>query len=330
MSEQGGSIVKAQGGVYKITCTVNGRFYIGSSHCVTARWRGHRYQLRLGIHKSRHLQSAWNKHGPIAFVFEVLQYEGDREARETLEQHFLDTLQPFGTKGFNYAREVGTTRGIKLTEEHKRKISIASTGRKHSEAAKELIRQSRLGPLNPQYGRPMTEKQKAALCRSGEAHPWFGRKHSAESNRSNSEQHQIPVWQISKDGTPLKLWPGSADAAKAVGLKGSASLHRASQGAWKLAGGFFWRYAAGFDPTSSAVPDRPGARLSAAQASILGQAKRKRVHAIGHRGEIVWIWESGTAAAADMGLNQPFISRLIKSGREYGGVTFTYADTVIP
>jgi group I intron endonuclease len=331
MSEQGDSIVMVQGGVYKILCTANGRFYIGSSHCITARWKEHRYQLERGCHKSRHMQFAWNKYGADAFVFEVLQYEGDRDAREVLEQHFLDTLQPFDVKGFNYAREVGTTRGIRWNDEQRKKITASLLLRRHSEATKERMRQGRLGALNPQHGRPLTEKQKASLHRSGEKHSFFGRKHSAETLRALSEQRQIPVWQISKDGVPIKLWSGSADAALAVGLKGSTSLHRACVSSWRKAAGFFWRYAEGFDPASFVVPDRPGDQISAAQAAALGRACRRRVHAIGQHGEVAWSWESGIAAAADMGVHRPFIYKLIKSGRVYGGVTFIYADnTVIP
>jgi group I intron endonuclease len=237
-----GDIVKTQGGVYKITCTIDGRLYIGSSMCMSARWKEHRYHLGLGIHKSRHLQRAWNKYGADAFTFEVLQYEGDRDAREVLEQRFLDTLLPFGAKGFNSAREVGTTRGIKPTDEQRRRKAEARRGCRHTAATKELLRLGKLGELNPQFGKPLSDKQRAALVRRGEDHPWFGRQHSAETCEKLSKQRRWPIWQIAPDGTPVKLWPGAVQAAEAIGLKCPESIYRACTEAHRKAAGFHWRY----------------------------------------------------------------------------------------
>lgn len=316
--------MKTQGGVYKITCAVDGRLYIGSSFCISVRWKEHRYQLGLGVHRSRHLQRAWNKYGADAFTFEVLQYEGDRDRREALEQHFLDTLQPFGAKGFNSAREVGTTRGIKATDEQRRKKSEAQKGRRHSEASKELQRLGKLGVLNPQFGKPMTEKQKAALHRSGEAHPWFGREHSAETRRRLSEQRQLPIWQIGPDGTPIKLWAWAGEASAALGLKGTASLFRSCRDRWRKAAGFYWRYPDTFDPASFSPPPCPATALRAAQALAMGRANRKPVWAIGRRGEVLWSWESSADAAADLGISRAYFSEIALACGLYGDVTFSY------
>lgn len=61
-------------GVYKITNTVNGKVYIGSTTIgFKNRWATHRNELRNRRHCNKHLQRAWNKYGENAFSFEVLE-----------------------------------------------------------------------------------------------------------------------------------------------------------------------------------------------------------------------------------------------------------------
>jgi group I intron endonuclease len=60
-------------GVYSITHIKSGRRYIGSSKNIHLRWGDHRRALGHGKHICPHLQNAWNKYGPDAFVFDVLE-----------------------------------------------------------------------------------------------------------------------------------------------------------------------------------------------------------------------------------------------------------------
>jgi len=130
-------------GIYKITNTVDGKFYIGSSTNIFRRWREHKSRLRMGKHHSRYLQNAWNKYGEELFSFEVaLLCEVDDLCR--YEQAYIDALKP----EYNIAvcaeasgrfmsdetkrkigdsiRKCGNHRaGVKLSEETKRKMSEA-------------------------------------------------------------------------------------------------------------------------------------------------------------------------------------------------------------
>ena len=106
-----------------------------------------------------------------------------------------------------------------LSEEHRRKLSERNIGRKHTAAAKEATRAAKIGALNPQFGKPLSERQRAAFVRTGDAHVWFGRAHSAETKQLLAEQRQKAVWQVAIDGAPVKLWPSAKDAAAALGLR---------------------------------------------------------------------------------------------------------------
>jgi group I intron endonuclease len=76
-------------GIYKIVCTRNGKFYIGSAVCLRYRWNSHRNKLRLGKHHNRHLQAAWFKYREPAFEFKVMQLV-KRSALLAAEQSWLD------------------------------------------------------------------------------------------------------------------------------------------------------------------------------------------------------------------------------------------------
>lgn len=60
-------------GIYTILCTVNKKKYIGSSINIDNRWYMHRFELKRNNHANYHLQRAWNKYGPDAFEWSVLE-----------------------------------------------------------------------------------------------------------------------------------------------------------------------------------------------------------------------------------------------------------------
>ena len=92
-------------GVYKITNIVNGKFYIGSSNDIKARWRQHKDKLRVNKHGNTYLQNAWNKYGEENFLFEVVE-ECDPEFQFEREQYYLNTLNPFDDQGYNIVRQI--------------------------------------------------------------------------------------------------------------------------------------------------------------------------------------------------------------------------------
>jgi group I intron endonuclease len=60
-------------GVFQIRNIVNGKVYVGSSVNLDKIWNRHKFQLEMGGHKSKKLQSDWNEMGCNSFIFEVLE-----------------------------------------------------------------------------------------------------------------------------------------------------------------------------------------------------------------------------------------------------------------
>lgn len=101
-------------GIYKITCTANGRFYIGSAVKLRARWAIHTSDANKGKHHSKHFQRAWTKYGEGAFNFEVLLVCSKVDLL-MYEQRAIDILKP----EFNASPSAGSTLGFKHTEAQK-------------------------------------------------------------------------------------------------------------------------------------------------------------------------------------------------------------------
>lgn len=92
-------------GVYKITNTANGKFYVGSSNNVYNRWNQHMNDLDDGVHKNAHLQSAWVKYGRASFAFEIIE-ECEPSVQFEREQFYLNELNPFDDNGYNVVRQI--------------------------------------------------------------------------------------------------------------------------------------------------------------------------------------------------------------------------------
>ena len=80
-------------GIYRIRNLINNKVYIGSTKNMKVRWAKHKALLRHNKHQNTHLQSAWNKYGEDAFVFEVIE-ECKTEDLISREQFFIDSLNP--------------------------------------------------------------------------------------------------------------------------------------------------------------------------------------------------------------------------------------------
>lgn len=136
----------ALGGVYRIINKINNRTYYGSSKSFKGRWYGHLHTLSTGKHPNRFLQADFIKCGTEAFIFEVVEIvEGDKLARTTAEQKYLNEYFDSGKQCYNLASEAICPQGPMpaCSEETRRKIGAANKGRIISEEAREKMREAR-------------------------------------------------------------------------------------------------------------------------------------------------------------------------------------------
>jgi group I intron endonuclease len=110
------------------------------------------------------MQRSWNKYGKDSFIFNVIEFVEIKENLLIREQHYLDTLNPFGKNGFNNEKIAGSHLGIKHSEETKKKMSESRKGNIFTDQHKEKISIALKGKIkSPDHLRKIGESQKGRI-----------------------------------------------------------------------------------------------------------------------------------------------------------------------
>ena len=96
-------------GIFQIRNVKNDKLLIGSTPNLDAVFNRHKFQLDAGAHPSKALQTDWIEIGGENFAFEILEELPPRDDPnydhssdlETLEDLWLEKLEPYGEKGYN-------------------------------------------------------------------------------------------------------------------------------------------------------------------------------------------------------------------------------------
>ena len=176
-------------GIYEILCKPNSKVYIGSAVWLAKRKRHHREALLAGTHYNKYLQKAWNKYGPTAFVFSVLEY-CEKERLIEREQYYIDTLQAADHGyGFNLQPKAYSNLGMIMSEESRLKLSAAKKGRPCSLSSIQIeqLRERMRGNLFSVGMKHTPEtRERMKLKRKGKR-PALGMRHTEEAKKKMSE-----------------------------------------------------------------------------------------------------------------------------------------------
>ena len=110
-------------GVYFILNTKNGKKYVGSSVDINRRLRGHINALRKGTHVNVHLRRAWDIDGEECFETGICEVVDSADKLIEREQFWIDTCGDY-----NLAPAAGSTLGFKQSEEFKEKARVRMSG----------------------------------------------------------------------------------------------------------------------------------------------------------------------------------------------------------
>jgi group I intron endonuclease len=181
-------------GIYIIQSIIKPeRKYIGSSININRRKYLHFWDLQRGKHKNMKLQRHFNKYGIDDLVFSVL-IGCDKETLLAYEQFYIDALNPY----FNLCPIAGNSLGVKRSEEFKRKISEANTGKKRSKEVCEQMSKVRKGRKNVwaignknNVGRKASKetREKLRIAHLGQQSGFRNKKHSDEAKEKNRIAH---------------------------------------------------------------------------------------------------------------------------------------------
>ena len=122
-------------GIYKITNTVTGDFYIGSSKDVKRRWAAHKWPSVWKNCPNNPMYQDFQKYGLDKFEFQVL-VEVEIASLKEIEQQFIETLKPT----YNDTRANG--RDFERYKERKKEYQKSDKGKEsHRKAQKKYDNQ---------------------------------------------------------------------------------------------------------------------------------------------------------------------------------------------
>ena len=109
-------------GIYKITNTVTGDFYIGSSKDVKHRLTAHKCKSKWNEYPNNPMYLDMQKYGVDKFVFEILEVVEPEKLKET-EQQFIETLKPIyndrNANGLDIDKRKESQKEYKKTDKYK-------------------------------------------------------------------------------------------------------------------------------------------------------------------------------------------------------------------
>jgi group I intron endonuclease len=156
--------------LYKILNKNTGKAYIGQTiNKPEVRFSYHTQRLKKGTHDNEYLQRSFNKHGIDSFMFYTILKTDDLESLNLYEEQFIKILRATD-RNFGYNIRPGGANS-KLSEETKRKISLAGMGRPKTENEINLFRQRSKGNTWGRLGKGIAKseetKNKMSLAKQG-------------------------------------------------------------------------------------------------------------------------------------------------------------------
>ncbi len=164
------NVVPSTPGIYAIVNMSNSNFYVGSSVDLLRRKSDHLSALRTGKHVNSHLQRAYDLYGPDKFCFVVIDLVKHVEDLLSVEQRYIDGLNP----QYNIARVAGSTLGMERTPEYLAKLRvsvskateaarIANTGQHRSPETRAKLSAAKRGKSTGKQSPELVEKRAASL-----------------------------------------------------------------------------------------------------------------------------------------------------------------------
>lgn len=136
--------------IYGILNLVNGKIYVGSAVDIYYRFHTHKSKLKYNQHVNKHLQSAWNEYGELAFDFIILEHVMWKSDLIDREQYWIDLTDCYNPEhGYNFRKIAKSNLGLKkiVSKETRLKLSVANKGRKHSQETKFKLSKARKGKI---------------------------------------------------------------------------------------------------------------------------------------------------------------------------------------
>lgn len=157
--------------IYMISNNINGKIYIGKTIDPDKRWRRHRNRAASNDKRyCYYIHRALNKYGWRNFTFEVIEQHQNKKDQNEAEKFWIAYYKFIGAQVYNLTNGGEGCDGRVVSEETRRKISIAHLGMKHSNETRKLISENgkrRFQDLD-QYNKMLIQNKKIAKTKGSE------------------------------------------------------------------------------------------------------------------------------------------------------------------
>ena len=230
--------------VYKHTNKVNGKVYIG----ITSKRPETRWAKGIGYQQNRHFWNAIQKYGWSGFDHEILLTGLSREEACKKEIELIAEYGSFEPGGYNQTIGGEGSNGWKMTDEQRAAVSARKKGKKRPPEIGEMIRRRSLGTKASaetrakmsiaHTGKYHTEETKQRLSRMMKERGYPPR----VAVEAAAEKHKKPVVQYSLGGDFVRVWTSAMDAERDGGFN-HTMIARCARGKVKSHCGYAWKYA---------------------------------------------------------------------------------------
>ncbi|AGE59826.1 GIY-YIG catalytic domain-containing endonuclease [Acanthocystis turfacea Chlorella virus TN603.4.2] len=180
--------------------------------------------------------------------FEKHWYEVPDEELNDHEELMVEVLGTLAPNGYNL-KEGGGSKG-KASEESRKKMSEAQSGKTHTKETRMKMSISRTGENHPMYGKTHTDETKIKLraAFSGEKHPMYGKARSDETKKRISaakkgeKTHTKTIFQYDMGNSFIQSFDSSKEAAAHLNKRYETSIRRCARGERESAHGYRWSY----------------------------------------------------------------------------------------
>lgn len=230
------------GYIYKITCMINNKVYIGqTTQTLKQRLYAHgRDAINNGYNYA--FAQAIRKYGIDNFVIDEIERfeaESKRDLKPILDEAEKKHIKQYDSylKGYNSTKGGDGTVGLVLSPEHKKKISDSMKGIKHTDECRRKLSEA-------------NKRKWADIARDAELSDRMKRIRSMqvldenwhEKNKAARKSVMKPVVQLTKQGERIATYESATDAQRQTNIK-QTSISSTCSGKRKSAGGYKWEFA---------------------------------------------------------------------------------------
>lgn len=212
--------------IYLRTNLVNNKCYVGQTSNLKRREMEWNYLKQT--YANDYISNDREKYGFDAWVVKVLAECDNRENAWNLEQKFIKDYNTIWPNGYNLSEGGAGSKGCKLSDETKQKISEALKGKHLSEETKRKISEGNKGKIVSEE----TKKKLEESVRNSQK--------AKEQRKKLFKTLAKQVYQYTLDGELVKIWSSISEAGRnGYNFKNISACCRGKR---KTANGYIWSY----------------------------------------------------------------------------------------